>query len=1145
MSRKRKKARRCSAADVLAGRVDPDAAELVRLIHQVNPTERGLDAERTARQYATKAALQSLLIERFGDKVLVAPHGGPQTVSLRVPSLMRDAGHAILDTLSVDARAFCRRALDQAVAGTSRPPAAIQPVMPGPLAEGRAALAAYDFAAAEGAFRAAHAADPTDPAPVVALMELWIDTLAADDEALAFFAALGSLAELPELRSLAAVAAARSRRCAQAEALLVGRSGARAAEAWVLVTQEALRAADLSAARRALAAAHAAAPALSLAIWEDALAGLAARLRAPAEAALEAMAATEPLDRVEAAALRLQADHPDSAVAGRVLHQIDEDRRAAERATLLERARAAMDAEQPGAAVTWLRGAERLGASVDIELAVAEAAAAAQRRAGRLARLAERLRAPDDDALLAWLALQPDERARLDVPRPEIAWLIQLGAPASGPAAKQAVRATLALARAQALLTSAPSTALALVEPHRAVLAALPDAARLIALSGEAVHLTRTARHRALIDAADALCGAGQFADALERLGQLAGVDPELDERARAVRGRAEDGLRVRALEGALLTLADPCERRRLLAEIVALDPRQAPRLADADRVIAHVFRRQVHPNPRPTDARLDAPRCPDTPIWLTEAGVALVPDLLAGHLFLRWIEGDRLIRAVTWRIGGGGLLDFVVEPERLRALLDDGRVITFAPDGARILRVDPLHLEGPPRVGLLLDEHAWICGDQLEIHVIARRQQVVLGAPVDTLARIGAQMAVFDAQPRLCAADGRLIERLPATARGATAGPDGLVLIGDAEHALDDQGLRGGQATGGWQLRADLLWYGRLDWSLPVPAGSLLLRDHRAQQAAALLLDPAGICCAPLSADAPPRRRFMPLWTPTEAVQPWRLTVGDPLAERRFSLLLDASAALRTQSPEAWLASNRPRHGPWADAICHHALRQQDPVAAERVALAALSAWPTSGLAGLVVAEPAARAGRWAAVAHALNGRTPEEGLAQRFLRLLGFARLHAGAPSAALDAWRSAIAIAPTAELERLVAAVAPALEDGSVRAAPSVFSAFVRALRAADLARVAGDLAGVVEALDHPWAWHFNEVQTLARLGEALLALPEVDAWRRRWGLAGIIDRLSRPVDPALRIELPMAGATWSRARTEAVILRAREELARAQS
>ncbi|MGK0358251.1 MAG: hypothetical protein ACI9U2_000535 [Bradymonadia bacterium] len=1149
MSRRRRKPRRVlSAADVLSGTHTPALAELIDLIHRINPTERGLSAHRTAARYATKSALQSLLVERFADRLSAVAHGGPRTVSLRVPSLASDAGHAALDALSPKARAWCQRRIDErSFAPADAPPAAVihaesdhrDSAVGADLARGRAALDAYDFDAAEVAFRAARVRDPDDLAPVMALMALWIDTLMADAEALAFFDGLGALGERSEVQALTAVAAARLGRADRAERLLVNRVGERAAEAWGWLAQAALRAGDLAQTRRALSAARQAAPSHPLTATEDALEALAVQRRAPAEAALLAMVDEAPWDRVEAQARRLRADHPGSEVSGRVLRAIAIQRRDAECEAALVHAAEAELAGRPGAAVTWLRAALRHGADAHDALARAEAAAEEQRRQARLARIEAGLEAGSHEAMLAWLALDDADRAALDPDRPEAAWLVQLAPSRTGAGAKAAVRAVEALARARALLTSAPATALALVEPHRAILAALPDAARLIALSDEAVNLGRAARQRALIDAGAALADAGQWVGALERLAHVGVLEGLLLDAAGQVRQRAEGGLRVEALEAALGPTANLCERRRLLGELVALSPTQAPRLVEADRAVARAFARQIYLVDQPTDARFPTLVEGDAPFWLTAEGDAIVPDLLAGWLFIRWIRGARVRRAVRWRVDASGLLDFMVEGHRLRALLDDGRVFTFDALGQHVLRVDPLAAE-PASAGCLLGEHAWLLGARLEIHAVLRRQRVAVHPRPDRLVRVGANVAVFtNDTSRLLMADGTAVGHLATGAHDAVQGTSGVLGVGGTG-AVDDQGLRDGHAAGEFQLRANLLWAGPLTWSLSVPAGSRLLRRCAGPEVAILLPDPLGLRCLALQATAPPAVEFNSIWAPSEAVQPWRLTLGDALAERRFSLLLDASSALSKTTPEAWLATARPTHGPWADAVCHHVLRTRDPVVAERIALAALRAWPVSGLVGLIVAEAAARAGRWVAVTHALDGRAPEAGLEQRFFRLLGFARLHAGAPQAALDAWHAAIKVAPTAELERLVAAVSPGLEHGPIDAAPSVFAACMRALRQADAARCVGDLAGVAAALDHPFAWHFNEVQTLARLGEALLALVDGDPLRRDWGLAGVAEWLARQIAPQLRIELPMAGGRWSVGRIDAVAARARAHL-----
>lgn len=66
--------------DVLAGRRPARLHEMFQLVHAVNPTERGLRGAELAAAYALKARLQSLLIERFGDElVLEEVRGGAES----------------------------------------------------------------------------------------------------------------------------------------------------------------------------------------------------------------------------------------------------------------------------------------------------------------------------------------------------------------------------------------------------------------------------------------------------------------------------------------------------------------------------------------------------------------------------------------------------------------------------------------------------------------------------------------------------------------------------------------------------------------------------------------------------------------------------------------------------------------------------------------------------------------------------------------------------------------------------------------------------------------------------------------------------------------------------------------------------------
>ncbi|MEZ4464273.1 MAG: hypothetical protein R3F43_07095 [bacterium] len=894
----------------------------------------------------------------------------------------------------------------------------------------------------------------------------------------------------------------------------------------------------------------------------DEVAVLAAQLRAPAERALEQqLASGQPLELVEAMARRLLDAHADSAVAARVLRTVGERRQAERLAVLVARAETETDAGRFGAAATLYREALALGAPVAEALQQASARAEADRRRTRIDAVAARLSEPDEAALLAWLALELPERALVETPCAEVVWLHQLDAPATGAGAKEAVRAVRALAQARPLMAEAPATALALVEPHRARLAGLPDADRLLALADEAIHLGRAARQRASLDAASALLRAGDVAAASQRLEGISADGLADEERDQLARLR-----RLAELRTALDATATPLERRPLLAELVELDSSFVSELSRLDAENERALRRVVFEGVEAPPAVLFAHGTrADARVWLTPAGdAAVLPDLRGPWLFLRWVSPatDRVQRAVRWRLPRASrLLDFVVGADDLRLLTEDRRVMRFSADGLTLLRMDAL--PGPPvEAGVLVpgSDHAWLADPEgVEVFAVSRRvrlRRLELGR-LASLGTVGDAVVVRTQTTALHAASGpRLADLGPV--EGVVTGIDGRPVPLSAEpteaEGITTHGLRVGLAAGRrdgacFQLRLTHLWAGDLDWSLNVPADAELLRDVGGRHVAVAVPDPAGLQLRLLGLGAPPALALAAVTRPGAEIQPWRVRFERfPVA--RLPAVGAAREALRTVPVVSWLVEARAREGAWADALCYEVLRRVDAEAARMVVDAARRAWPRSGLVGLLEAEPAAEAGRWARARAALEGRTPEPEVALRFYHLLGFARLHTGGAPAALAAWQDGVAQVPdeAEELDGLIAAVAPALADGRPLDAPSVYAACMRALRQAELQRCAGDLSGVVEALDHPWTWHFGELQSLARLAEALLELPvptPADALRRHHALAVFVDAAEGRLDlgPERRIALPLAAERWSSARIEAVAERTRRWLATA--
>src|SRR4051812_46539883 len=99
--------KRLRSGDVLAGRVKVGIAELLDLIHQVNPTGRELGARDAELRYTQKSRLQSLLVRDFRDELtIVADPANEGTVSILHRGHGRDGCHAVIDALDEDARSW-------------------------------------------------------------------------------------------------------------------------------------------------------------------------------------------------------------------------------------------------------------------------------------------------------------------------------------------------------------------------------------------------------------------------------------------------------------------------------------------------------------------------------------------------------------------------------------------------------------------------------------------------------------------------------------------------------------------------------------------------------------------------------------------------------------------------------------------------------------------------------------------------------------------------------------------------------------------------------------------------------------------------------------------------------------------------------
>ena len=209
------------AKEVLRRRPHLSARDLIDLIHSVNPTGKEVSTERAAASYSMKAGLQSLLIEQHKDQMRVTPGESDGVVSLHHVTLGKDACHVPLDALETEARLWVQWQID--LGNESDEPQHEEPLSLGRtiaaievgtasslLQSAQKALVEYDFGGAQEFLNEAHRLSPNDVRPVNRLLELLVDVLGLDSDALTLGAGLApSLIEIEQIRARLALAAAR------------------------------------------------------------------------------------------------------------------------------------------------------------------------------------------------------------------------------------------------------------------------------------------------------------------------------------------------------------------------------------------------------------------------------------------------------------------------------------------------------------------------------------------------------------------------------------------------------------------------------------------------------------------------------------------------------------------------------------------------------------------------------------------------------------------------------------------------------------------------------------------------------------------------------------------------------------------------
>lgn len=441
------------------------------------------------------------------------------------------------------------------------------------LRAGREAADAYDYDLARDRFLAAFEAHGSEGA-AIALLQLLVDHLAADDEALALGARLSATASKhPEVRALLALSAARRAQRERAVRLVKDQEGPRAAEVFVALARAALADADHEQATRDLAEARRRDPAhAELLGLADAIAARRADERTPLEAELARLAAEGRLDEAEARAGAILARWPESETARRTLGAVEEQKKARRAEALLRQAEQALERGETAVALSAARQALATGGLPGPD---------AERARGRVAEMeaaqrAEEARAAADEtarlfqesallpAFLAYLALDDGARGLVRAQLPLAPWsaLDETGAQGPGAKPRAAALAIVALQRAGEIAVREPGAALEILAPHDAILRNVSPAR---ALTGEARRLLAERRRDAARSAA-AEARAALESGAPERGDELL-TDQVLRDLPDGERGPAEE-LRAR--------LRDAAELHRRAAEVERLRQRGA-----------------------------------------------------------------------------------------------------------------------------------------------------------------------------------------------------------------------------------------------------------------------------------------------------------------------------------------------------------------------------------------------------------------------------------------------------------------------------------------------------------------------------------------------------------------------------------------
>jgi len=374
--KKKKKGHYAEPEDILAGRTAITPLELVRLIHRINPTDRKFSADKTSEQYRLKASLQSLLIKKYSDSLIIEQPdpGQPRLIGIKLKHFSEDACHTLLHELESEARSWVQGQIDKGLASstgnaskkptndeTAKPAGDLPGTVTAPaehdrdagrqrkdrnpndlLNLGHKALEQYDYDKAEEYYSRAFRANPDNHETAIVLFEFLLDHLAAYEKVLEYSQFLSSRSSKEErIKILRARALARCGMIDEALDCLGRASHPEAGKVYLLAARHFLENGDLEHAAR-LQSFLESLKDVDLLLETERLKNDIHQLRIknllPIEQEMIAAQRQGKEEKAARLAEKLLFEWPENKIARRIRHDFTEQQKTAEKSRLLERA---------------------------------------------------------------------------------------------------------------------------------------------------------------------------------------------------------------------------------------------------------------------------------------------------------------------------------------------------------------------------------------------------------------------------------------------------------------------------------------------------------------------------------------------------------------------------------------------------------------------------------------------------------------------------------------------------------------------------------------------------------------------------------------------------------------------------------------